>query len=424
MTLHRRTLLAGAAAAAGATAIAACSPNGSGTPGGGDQVTVRFSIWFGEGDIEVWKSVIAGFEKANPGIKIKFEPLEYSAFWTKLNTQFAGNSAPDVFGMQFQSSSFGPAGQLAPLTDAVAAEIATIPANLAQIGQVDHDGAVQQYALPWRFVGASLYANTTALQKAGIAVPTEWTRDDYLAAAKELTGGKTFGTNVPSGGAGVAIASGFGAQAVSDDGRTAMYNTPEMIAYKTFVRDLVHVHKVAPNPDSVSSQKDPFGTETFAMAFMGSWNTPVYRKITAFEWDILPNPSGERPVKNYAGPDMISVYGKSKVVEAATKFVTYAVFDRAAQELIGTTGMPVLTEYLTDDARIEAEAKLKPANYRYFVDQASENGAGWGFVPKFADIGKLEGDADFKILESGSSDIAAILGELNNQVQAALDSTK
>jgi multiple sugar transport system substrate-binding protein len=423
MTLTRRTLITGALAAAATASFASCSSSESGQSGSGSAQTIRFSIWFGEGDIEVWKQVIAGFQKANPGITVKFEPLEYASFWTKLNTQLAGGSAPDVVGMQFQAASLGPAGQLASLDAGLSGDFGKIPTNLLKIGQATgDDGATSTYALPWRFVGASLFGNLDALQQAGVAVPTSWSLDDFVAAAKELTTGSMMGTSIPAGGAATAIASTFGAAPVSEDGKTATYNTPEMIAAKTFLRDLIYVQKVARKPSDVSTQKDPFATGAVAMTFQGSWNIPVYRKIKKFGWDILPNPTGTQPGKNYAGPDMISVYEKSKAKEAAQKFVQYAVFNREAQELIGTTGAPVLTDYLTDAGRIEAEAKLKPSKYSYFVDQASDNGAGWAFVPKFADIGKLEADADFKIYAKADSDIPAILGELNGQVQTALDS--
>ena len=125
-----------------------------------------------------------------------------------------------------------------------------------------------------------------------------------------------------------------------------------MIASKTFLRDLIYVHKVARKPSDVSTQKDPFATGPWA-DIPGQLEHPGLPQDHDFEWDVLPNPSGSQPAKNYAGPDMISVYGKSKAKEAAQKFVQYAVFNREAQELIGTTGAPVLTDYLTDKTRIE-----------------------------------------------------------------------
>ena len=421
MTTTRRTFIGGMLGAGAGTALGACGDTASGKGDG----SLRFSIWFGEGDIEVWKKVIANFEKRNSGITVKFEPLEYASFWTKLNTQLAGGNAPDVVGMQFQQAALGPQGQLEPLGDQVADELGKMPDTLAKVGQADMDGETVQYALPWRFVGSSLYANLTALEDAGIQPPTKaWTLDDFLAASKELTGGESFGVLAPGGSMLTPIASTFGAMPVSPDGTKATYDTPEMIETKSYVRDLIYKHKVAPVPRTVPTKKDPFATGLVRMAFMGSWQTPVYRAIKDFKWDILANPSGRQPAKNYAGPDMMSIYAQSKNKDAAAKFVRHAVFDREAQELIGTTGAPVLADYLTDSARVEAEAKRKPANYGYFVEEATANGEGWAFVPKFADIGKLETDADYKIYASANSDIPGILKELNAGVQTALDDTR
>ena len=223
MTTTRRTFLGGMLVAGAGTALGACGDGASGQAEGG---ALRFSIWFGEGDIEVWKKVIANFEKKNPGITVKFEPLEYASFWTKLNTQLAGGNAPDVVGMQFQQAALGPQGQLEPLGDQFADELGKMPDTLAKVGQADMDGETEQYALPWRFVGSSLYANLTALEDAGIQPPTKaWTLDDFLAASKELTGGESFGVLAPGGSMLTPIASTFGAMPVSPDGTRAKRTT-------------------------------------------------------------------------------------------------------------------------------------------------------------------------------------------------------
>lgn len=426
MTLTRRALM-GAGIGAAAVAVAACSGNSgetsAGAAGGKATGTIRFSMWPGGATIPAWKKVIAGFERSHPGTKVTLEATDYATYWTKLNTQMASGSAPDVIGMQFQGPLLGIEGQLAPLDSTIAGVISKIPANLAAIGQTKKDGKTATYALPWHFVGSSLYANMSELQKAGIAYPDSgWTTDDFVAAAKELTGGGSFGCQVPQGTMQTAIASTFGAAPVSADGKTATYNTPEMLANKTWLRDLVYVHKVAPQPSKLSAQKDPFATGQVRMSFQGSWQTPVYREIKNFKWDILPNPNGQQPAKNYAGPDMVSVYAKSKNLALAQAFIKYAVFNRDAQEAIAPTGSPVLIDFLSDPARIAAEAKQKPAHYKYFVDAAS-HGEGWGFVAKFTDVGKMESDAEYKIYASPTSDIKGILADLNDRVQAALDST-
>ncbi|MDQ0726726.1 sugar ABC transporter substrate-binding protein [Microbacterium sp. W4I20] len=416
-----RALAAAAAMAVVATTLLACSPT-SGGSGGSTSTEIRFSMWAAGPDVDVWNDIIESFEKANPDISVKFEPLDYQSYWTKLNTQMASNSAPDVVGMQFQSGVLGQAGQLIAL-DELSADFEKVPENLLKSGQTEVDGENVTYALPMRFVGGSIYGNTSAMEAAGVEVPEDgWTIDEFVAAAKAMTTDDMYGIAIPGTGPGVAFASLFDASPVSDDGRTATYDTPEMIEYKTWLRDLIYVEKVAPHPKDVSAQKDPFVTEQVAMTLNGSWMTGVFREgVENFDWDILPNPSGEFQGTNYAGPDLISVTSSSKHPDAAQEFIKYVVFDPDAQTIIANVGAPVLTELLTDEERIAAEAAQGPANYGYFVQEAVEHGGGWAFGPKFTDISIVENEADYKIFESADSDVEAILTELDVKVQALLD---
>src|SRR4051794_27241177 len=95
------TLGALAMSATLAVALVGCAGN-EGT-GDTSETEIRFSMWASGADLDVWADVIAGFEADNPGISVKFEPLDYGTYWTKLNTQLASGSAPAVVGMQFQS---------------------------------------------------------------------------------------------------------------------------------------------------------------------------------------------------------------------------------------------------------------------------------------------------------------------------------
>lgn len=417
--MTNRIMTGMAVAVATVLTISGCASSDGEVESGGE---IRFSTWVGgDSDRDMWLDVIEGFEAANPDISVSFEPLEYNAYWTKINTGFASNSAPDVVGMQFNAGELGAAGQLLPL-DSLSSEFAALPTNLLEVGQAQIDGATTQFGLPWRFVGGSLYANTSALANAGIALPADgWTLDEFVEAAKALTNDSMYGFSIPLGGPAAALASTFGAQPLSDDGRTATYNTREMIAFYTWMHDLIYVEGVAPRPADVSAQSDPFISQSIAMTLNGTWMTPGFRGITDFDWDILPNPVGEFEPMNYAGPDMISVTQNSKNQEAAVAFVKYVVFDRAAQSIIGESGSPVIADYLEDTERVASEAAAGPANYSYFVEQASNNGVGWAFVPSFGEIIPAEVDAVLEIMNSPDADIEAILNNLNIRVQALLD---
>lgn len=419
--LGNRRITAGAAALAVAASLVACSPRAEEPSDDGSlSGDVRFTVWYGG---EMWEGIAEEFEKQNPDVDVTVQEVSWDQYYTKLNTEFASGNAPDVFGMQFQASQWGHAGILAPMTDDVADVIDSVPESLTQWGRAaDAEGAEQQFALPFTFVGRTLYGNVTAMTEAGVAIPDEWTLDDLVAAAQALTTPDRFGLQVQNGSGEAAIASTFGASPLSEDGKTATYDTPEMLAHKSFLRDLIYKYKVSPAPDQLSTQQDPFTSGQVAMVFAGSWMIPSYREQAKFDWDILPNPSGELDAKNYAGPDNIGVYAKSKNLAAAKAFAKFAAFNSDAQTVVSEAGSwPVLTDLFLDEGLISEQAALKPANIEYALVQSTQNATGWGFSPAFAEIEKLEVDANYAIFSDPNSDIEGILAQLNTDVQTAID---
>lgn len=380
---------------------------------------IRLMVWYAS---DMWNQVADEFEKRNPGVEVTVEEVAYAQYYTKLNTEFASGGAPDVFGLQFQASVWGTAGLLAPLTDAVSDSIDDIPESLTRWGRVDVNGTEVQFTLPWTFVGRSLYGNLTAMQEAGIEIPEAWTLDDLVDAAKKMTDGDSYGLLVAGGSGEASIASTFGAMPLSEDGRTALYDSDEMVAHKTFMRDLIHVHGVSPHPDEIASMQDPFTSQQVKMTVQGSWKYQTYRDSAEFEWDILPNPSGDLPAQNYGGPDQLAVFAGSKNLDAAIAFVKFAVFDIAGQEIVmANSSLPVLTELYLSDELVDEQSALGPASFKYFLTEVTENGIGWGFSPLFSEIERMELDANYEIFSDPDSDVRAILDQLNSDVQAALD---
>jgi len=436
MKLHKKVIRMTMAMMMVTFLLAACSSNSSGndkTNGGsattpaanstkssGETATIRFSTWYGPGDIEIWKQVISRFEADHPNIKVKFEPLDWDSYWQKLPTQLASGSAPDVIGMHVGIVyGYVEKDQLAPLNDLIDAssyDFNEMPESLAQEGQWPKDNP-KQYALPWHFTGGALFVNLTAFKEANVAYPENgWTLEEFTEAARKLTNAKQFGFLAPSFSMNAGLMGAFGTEPTTEDKLHSNYDAPEVLAYKTWVHDLIHKEKVAPNPKDVDSKVDPFVSGKVAMAFAGAWNFPVYRGIENFEWDIAPAPTKDGKSKTYAGPDMLSLPKDGKNKEAAWKFLQYAVFDPKAQELLRTTGMPMLKSDASNADLIKEIASQKPAHIQTFLDGAVNNGIGYAFTKKFFEIAKLEADADVKMLQNPNSDIQKELKTLHEQV--------
>ena len=384
--------------------------------------TIRYSNWIGgPGDIEMWGNVIAAFEAANPGTKIEYEPVAWTEYWTKLNTQFASRSAPDIIGFQMQSRTWGVEGRFEPLSEPFADLLDGIVSSQLKVTQAPIAGGMEQYGLPFRMVGASLFGNISAMKAAGIDYPSEdWTIDDFVAAAKRLTNADQWGTAVTGGPVDLNQASTFGARPTTLDYSTATFNSPEYTEFIKWQHDLIYKHKVAPAPADLSTQKEPFSSGAVAMFPSASWMYPGYREIESFEWDILPDPIGSHEPKTYAGPDNLGITTDSKNKALAIAFLRF-VFTRASQTVIASTGMPVVIDYLLDESRIAKEAASGPANYGYFVKGAVERGEGYAFAPPFFEILGHINDAYALIMNEESPDIDGILANANARIQQALD---
>ncbi|MCQ6558804.1 ABC transporter substrate-binding protein [Paenibacillus mendelii] len=403
--------------------LSACSSStktGGNNEPSGKETTIRFSTWYGPGDIEIWKEVIKRFEADHPTIKVKFEPLEWDTYWQKIQTQLASKAAPDVIGMHVGVVyGYAEKDQLESLNSYLETgehKIDELPESLAAEGQWPKDDP-QQYALPWHFTGGALFVNLTAFKEAGIEYPEQgWTLDEFTEAAGKLTTSTRFGFLTPSFSMNAGLMGAFGTEPTTADKLHSNYNSPEVLEYKTWLHDLIYKYKVAPNPKDVDGKVDPFIAGKVAMSLGGAWNFPVYRKIENFDWDIAPMPTRDGVSKTYAGPDMLSLPKDGKNKEAAWEFIQFAVFDDKAQEILRNTGLPMLKKDLADDTVINEIAQQKPAHIKLFLEGATTDGVGYAFTKKFFEIAKLENDADVKIMQNPNPDIKKELENLHSLV--------
>lgn len=129
------------------------------------------------------------FEEAHPGIIIEVETAPFSDYFTMLQTRIAGGEAPDVFELNFENFvSYASRGVLLDL-------------NPLSAQDIDFDASVyypraydafsfqgMQLGLPETFSTVVLFYNEDLFDQARLAYPAaNWTWDDALAAARELT---------------------------------------------------------------------------------------------------------------------------------------------------------------------------------------------------------------------------------------------
>ena len=193
---HSKKILAAVAAVSVLTGLAACSNSGSSDKASskGDANKAELVFW-GWDSGNSMKDLIAEFEKANPGITVKFNNTgTASDTQTALtNAVAAGNGAPDVVMLEDPTvTQFAVTGDLVSLDEFGANKLendfAAGPWNKLQYGG-------KSYALPIDSGPEVFFYNKAVFDKAGVDGSQIKTWDDYYEAAKKVRAIGSYITN-------------------------------------------------------------------------------------------------------------------------------------------------------------------------------------------------------------------------------------
>lgn len=133
--------------------------------------------------------LIDAYTKMHDGITIKPRPGEWSSYWTKLSTQVAGGTMPDVVQMdQKYIAEYGGRGALLDLSQHEALNLDDFPKGALESGT--YDGKL--YGINSGQNAYAIFANTDIFADAGIDLPDDetWTWDDYFELSKGLADAK------------------------------------------------------------------------------------------------------------------------------------------------------------------------------------------------------------------------------------------
>src|SRR5262245_9902587 len=183
MNRTRRTI-GGALAAVALTAGAVAQQAGASS----DEVTLSYFTFSAAPDhLEDLDAIVAAFEAENPNIHIEVQTAAYADYFTSLQTQIAGGSAPDTFELNYENFvTYARSGALLDLSPYLDGSID--PARYYPLALEGFSDGGTQYGLPATFSDVVLIYNRTLFDEAGLDYPTaDWTWADYTAAAEALT---------------------------------------------------------------------------------------------------------------------------------------------------------------------------------------------------------------------------------------------
>lgn len=331
--MRRRDLLTATAAAA----LAGCARD-TGT------TTLRF--WAMGREAEVAAELIAGFEREQPGVRVKVEQLPWTAAHEKLLTAFAGDATPDLAQV---GNTWLPEMQALGALEPLDAWIARTPL-LQPVDYFDGIWATnaprdERVGLPWYVDTRLLFVRQDLLRRAGIPrMPQNW--DEWRAALARLreTGMATpllLPTNEfePL----LALALQQPAEVLRDGGRFGNFSSPDFRrALGFYVERFKRGDAPGLTNNQVANVWQEFGRGTFAFYISGPWNIGEFKRRLPAElgdaWTTAELPGPDGLGASIAGGASLAMFRRSRHKPEAWALISYLSRPEVQQQFYRLTG--------------------------------------------------------------------------------------
>ncbi|NUT30699.1 MAG: sugar ABC transporter substrate-binding protein [Streptomyces sp.] len=341
----RRSRRAATAVALGsvlALTATACGDDGSGT--GGDKGAEgsgkgKIVFWDNNGGVrtDIWKEVIADFEKANPDIKVEYVGIPSTDYQSKVDTALQGGGLPDVGGVgAAMLAGFAAQNALEPLDDRLAKSSLNGKLNEDMVASLKAAGGGDDklYSIPTSANNGVLYYRTDLFKKAGLDEPATW--DKFFAAAEKLTDAKKneFGYTIRGGSGSIAQAldAMYGQSGITSfwdaSGEKTTVNDPKNVAglekYAALYKKVTPAADLNNDFTKMVAQWDS-GTIGMLNHNLGSYQDHV-KALGTDKFRGIPQPVGSagKRVQVSNPVDGIGLFKSSKNKEAAWKFIEFA----------------------------------------------------------------------------------------------------
>ena len=396
------------------------------TEASGEQVTIEYWQYFFESKVNLIDELIAEFEAENPNIKVVHQNFPYDNYEQKLAASMAvGSGGPNIINIFYGwVPKYVKSGVLQELpTDAF--DPAVIDNEFSPMVQVNKiDG--KYYTIPTAVRTSALFYNKDLLEAAGKTVadiPTEL--DEFAKVAGELA--QWDGDEVlvegctwqPSGQyhswLRPVLMTQFGGTPLSEDFRTAQWDTPECQAAFDYFISLTQDYKVGVK-DFMTSDTSAFSAGKAVFHVDGSYRVGTYKEqITDFEWGVAPLPckDGMEGSCGTFWTNGITASTTGPQLEASIKFLQFLTSEEVMKRWTVDVGEIGARSSICNDAELTKDPIMKP-----FID-ALPYATSYFYVSESDDRQILLDAIDNVILQGMDSKTA--LAEANQRVQALLD---
>lgn len=345
-----------------------------------EPVELRFTYYADGVEADVMKPLLDKFMAANPGITVILDVVPYKTIDEQLPVQLESGTGPDLA----RITNFGAyKGKLLDLTSYLADPAyytANFPAPiLAALGNGGYPDAMT-------ITGP--YVNKTLFEQAGVellgegASWQEWT--DLAKQVAEATEVQYAISIDRTGHRFAGPAMSMGATLINaDNGFTV--DTP---GFRTFAELVKSWHDTELTPKEVWLGAEPvnsciaaFKSGQLVMCMSGSWQINGLAKDVgdAFDWVVVPNPTGEGGSTGIAGGSAVVAFASTKHPAEAAKLIEFLIqAENYAEFSAGTLSLPANkevaskgVEFKTDNPLVLAALSGYTAEIPKLTDQAA-----------------------------------------------------
>ncbi|TVY08832.1 ABC transporter substrate-binding protein [Paenibacillus cremeus] len=381
------------AAAPAATAAATAAKDPKDISG-----SIKYSFWGDPATKELHINVVNAFMKKYPNIKVEPVHILDAEYLTKIQTQFAGGTQPDLINFSTADLiSFAASGVLEPVTQWVKRDWdkENLGDNFDRMMKaLEYNG--EQYALPRNASGRTIFYNKDMFDAAGVPYPdSSWTWDKFAEAAQKLTKNdndpnkRTYGFGF-QGEVSTSYLSYIwqaGGDYFSADGKQFTLGSKESKQGLQYMHDLIYKYNATPNPSTYTSTapKDLFLNQKVAM-HIDAGSFIVNLQNAPFKWDVALLAQGPKSREGAISPTGLAIPKASKNKEAAWELEKF-INGPEGQAILVSTGFsaPVRQSVMNDKTKFLSPDLFK-VNRDIALEAYAKNGRVLPKHPKWTQI--------------------------------------
>lgn len=322
-----------------------------------EPVELRFTYYADGVEADVIKPILERFMAENPEITVVLDVVPYKTIDEQLPVQVESGEGPDLARITNFGAYAGKLLDLRPYMADAAYYEANFPAPILN--------ALGYGGYPDAMTITGPYVNKTLFDQAGIEIPgegTTWQQWTDITKQVSQATGTQYAISIDRTGhrfAGPAMS--MGATLLNEDGSFTV-DTPGFRAFAEIVKswhdDAVTPVEVWLSAEPVNSCIGPFKSGQLVMCMSGSWqiNGLVKDVGDAFDWVVVPNPTGDGGSTGIAGGSAVVAFAGTKHPEAVAKLVEYLIQAENYSEFsAGTLALPAQTSVAASGVEFKTE---------------------------------------------------------------------